>query len=185
MENRYNRSTNYVSPATLAASLGVNVALLIGLVIVLVLGHLGLLSPGGSSSGPSTPAPAVAVSPTAVSSPTPATGWLQVSPSSVTLGCDNGQQTQFVVLKNTATAPVQWQATLSLPENSAGVDVGPNNGTIRPGTSMPIQIHNRTRANGSQGLATQQGSIQFNLVNSDTPGAGPSPSVSYTAMGCT
>jgi hypothetical protein len=183
-ENRHNRSTSHVNPATLAASLGVNVALLIGLVIVLVLGHFGLLSPGGSSSGPSTSAPAAALSPTAVSSPTPTTGSLQVSPSSVTLGCDNGQQTQVVVLVNTGTAPVQWQVTFSLPANSAGVEVDPNQGTMRPGTSIAIQIRNRTRDSGSQGVATQQGAIQFNPVNSATPGAGPSPSVTYTAMGC-
>ena len=107
-----------------------------------------------------------------------------MSPSSVALGCDNGQQTQNVVLDNTGTAPVQWKATYSFPANMAGVEVGPNQGTLRPGTSMPIQIHNRTRASSPQGVAGEQGTIQFSPVNANTPGVGPSPSLSYTTVGC-
>jgi hypothetical protein len=182
MDNRRNRSTNNTNPLVLAASLGVNVALLVGLVSVLVLGHLGLLSSGGSAAGPPSPVP-VLPSPTTVSSPTPTSSWLQVSPSNVTLGCDNGQQTQFVVLQNTGTTPVQWKATLSLLNNQVVVDVGPNQGTLKSGTGVVLQIHNRTRDNGQQG-GTQQGSIQFNPVNSSTPSVGSLPSLSYTAMVC-
>jgi hypothetical protein len=178
-----NRQNRYVNPVLLAASLGLNVALFIGLVSVLILGRSGLLSSGGSPSSP-TPVVSGLASPTAASSPTSALGWLQVSPSSITLGCDNGQQTQLVILKNMGTAPVQWQATFSPQANSDSVDVSPNQGTLRPGTGVSIQIRNRTRASDQQGGADQQGTIQFNPVNSNTPGVGASPSLSYTVVGC-
>jgi len=179
-----NRQNRYVNPVLLAASLGLNVALFIGLVSVLILGHAGLLSVGGSPSSP-TPVVSGLASPTAASSPTSALGWLQVNPSSITLGCDNGQQTQIVALANTGTAPVQWQATFSPQVSGGSLDVSPNQGTLRPGTSVSIQIRNRTHASDQQGGADQQGTIQFDPVNSNTPGVGASPSLSYTMASCT
>ena len=180
-------STNYLIPLMLGASLVLNVVLLIGLLSVLVLGRSGLFSQGGSSAGSSSPVPTGSSasprvsSPTGVSSPTAASGWLQVSTTSVQLGCDIGQQTEFVVLKNTGTTPVHWQATFSVPVDQAGVNISPNQGTLNPSTNMPLQIQNQMHAHGPQGGAGQQGSIEF---TSDTPGAGLSPSLTYTTVGC-
>jgi hypothetical protein len=97
------------------------------------------------------------------------------------LSCNNGQQTQFVVLKNTGAEPVQWQAIFSEPADQVGVSVTPNQGTLNAGTSMPLQIQNQTYAHGPQGAAGQQGTIEF---NPETVGAGPSPNITYTTMGC-
>jgi hypothetical protein len=169
----------------LGASLGLNAALLIALLSVLILGHTNLFaaigSPAGFSGSPATGSAANSIlsSPTAGSTTTPATGWLQLSSTSVQLGCDNGQQDQVVMLQNSGTEQVQWQAIFSTPGNAAGVEVGPNQGTLDPGSSMPIQIHNRTNPNDSQG--GQQGTIQFSPT---TPAAGPGPILSYTTTAC-
>jgi hypothetical protein len=174
----------------LGASLILNVVLLIGLVSVLVLGRGAAFSQGNSPGGSSPPLPTASLfstaspragSPTALSSPTTATGWLQVTPTSVQLGCNGNGQTQFVVLKNIGPAPVQWQVSFSLPTNQAGINVSPNQGTLTSGSSMPIQIQNQTHATGPQGVPGQQGTIAF---NPSTPDAGPSPSLAYGTVGC-
>lgn len=182
-------SANYLMPLMLGASLVLNVLLFLGLLSVLVLGRSGFFSQGGSPAGsgftasPSLSSPAATTPPTvtAVTSPTPVAGWLQVTPTSVQLGCNGNQQTQFVVLDNTGPAPVQWQVAFSLPVNQVGVNVGPNQGTLNPGSSVPVQIQNQTHAHGPQGVPGQQGTIEF---DSDTPDAGPSPSLTYTTVGC-
>jgi hypothetical protein len=183
----YPSPTNYLMPLMLGASLVLNAVLLTGLLSVLFFGRSSLFSQGAVASGSPSPvssgstAGAGLGSPTTVSSPTPSAGWLQVTPTSVHLGCNGNQQTQFVVLANTGPAPVQWQVTFSLPANQAGVNVGPNQGTLNPGSNMPIQIQNQTQANGPQGVPSQQGTIAFNPA---TPDAGSSPTVMYTTVGC-
>jgi hypothetical protein len=188
-------STNYLMPLILGASLILNAVLLIGLLSILVFGRSSLFSQGGAPSGSpsaaspgstagarlSSPTTASNPTPTSASSPTVSADWLQVTPTSVQLGCNGNQQTQFVVLANTGPEPVQWQVTFSLPANQAGVNVGPNQGVLNPGSNMPIQIQNQTHANGPQGIPSQQGTITF---NSATPQAGSPPTVMYTTKGC-
>lgn len=171
-------------PLVLGTSLGVNVVLLIVLLSVLVLDHSGFShsnAPVGSSSAVSrvtTANPRGSIdTPTAA----PANGWLQVTPTNLQLSCNNGQQTQFVVLRNTGTEPVQWQAIFSEPADRVGVNVTPNQGTLNAGASTPLQIQNQTYAHGPQGNAGQQGSIEF---NPEVVGAGPSPNITYTTVGC-
>jgi hypothetical protein len=184
--SRHNRpsSSHKRTPLVLSASLGVNVVLLIVLLGILVLDHGGFSQsnvPVGSSSAVSrvsTASPRASIdTPTAI----PVDGWLQVTPTNLQLSCNNGQQTQFVVLKNTGTEPVQWQAIFSEPADQVGVNVTPNQGTLNAGTSMPLQIQNQTHAHGPQGVAGQQGTIEF---NPQIVGAGPSPNITYTTMGC-
>jgi hypothetical protein len=182
--------TNLLMPLMLGASLILNVVLLIGLVSILVLGHSVGLSQGNSPAGSSSPVPTVSIlstasprvgSPTITSSPATAAGWLQVTPTSMQLGCNSNQQTQFVVLKNSGTLPVQWQVSFSLPPNQVGINVSPNQGTLDSGSSMPIQLQNQTHATGPQGVPGQQGTIEFNPA---TPNAGSSPSLVYSTVGC-
>jgi hypothetical protein len=176
-----------VNPLVLGASLGINVALLISLWSVLILDHGGLAqrnSPVGSPSLAATTVSAAGLrfgTPTSVISPTPASGWLLIAPTSVQLGCKNGQQAQFIVLENTGTAPVQWQAIYSVPLNQVGVAVTPTSGTLNPGTGEPVEIQNQTLASGPQGVTGQKGIIEF---NPEMLGAGPSATLTYTTMGC-
>lgn len=185
--------SGYVQTPTLllGISLGANIVLLVGLLSLLLLGHSGFFSPGtASTSVPptasthtlvlSSPTPP-STSPTPTTSPAPIFGWLQLMPSSVHLGCDNGQQIQFVVLINNGPAPVQWQVNLSVPGNQAALNISPNQGTLNPGTSMSLQIQNQTQAHGPQGVSSQQGIIDFVV---DTSNAGVPPHLSYTTVGC-
>jgi hypothetical protein len=182
----------YVQSPTLllGASLGANMALLVALFSVLLLGHSGFFSPGNSSASfpPRVSTPSLALrSPSPTSSPIttaihpPVSGWLQAMPSSVQLGCNNGQQLQFVVLINNGPAPVQWQVNLSAPGNQAPLNISPSQGTLNAGSSMVLQLQNQTHANGPQGVPSQQGVIDLVV---DTPDAGLSPRLSYTAIGC-
>jgi hypothetical protein len=168
----------------LATSLGVNVVLLVVLLGVLVLDRGGFSQsnvPAGSSSSLSrvtnSGSKAGIDTPTAA----PVNGWLQVTPTNLQLSCNNGQQTQFVVLKNTGTEQIQWQAIFSEPAAQVGVNVTPNQGTLNPGASVPLQIQNQTYSHGPQGVAGQQGTIE---LNSETVGAGPSPDITYATVGC-
>jgi hypothetical protein len=97
------------------------------------------------------------------------------------LGCAGDQRHQFIVLVNTGPQPVQWQATLSLPHDQAGVQVSPTQGQLQAGASMPLQIQSQPPAAGAQGSATQHGVIRFMPL---APAAGPAPSVRYTALNC-
>jgi hypothetical protein len=171
-------------PLLLGASLGINLVLLVVLLGVLALDHGGFSqsnAPVGSSTSVSRVTKA---SPKAgMNTPTaaPTNGWLQVTPTNLQLSCNNGQQTQFVVLKNSGTEPVQWQVVFSLPADQVGVNITPNQGTLNAGTSMPLQIQNQTYAHGPQGVAGQRGIIEF---NPEVAGAGPSPNITYTTVGC-
>src|SRR5258706_8199327 len=99
-----------------AAALGGCVVLLFS--VGVLLGHAGFFplsrSPAHSAPGVSMP------SPTLTLTTTPLARWLQVNPTSVQLGCGEGdsggegQQTQVVVLANRGPQPVQWQASLSV-----------------------------------------------------------------------
>ena len=167
----------------LGASLGVNVMLLLVLLSVLVLDHGGFSQnnvPVGFSSSVSRVSTASPRSTFDTPTASPA-GWLQVTPANLQLSCNNGQQTQFVVLKNTGTEPVQWQVIFSEPADQVGVNVNPNQGTLNPGSSMPLQIQNQTHAHGPQGVAGQKGTIEF---NPEIVGAGPPPNITYTTVGC-
>ena len=162
----------------LGVSLGANVALLIGLVGLLLLGHAGFFSPGGSAALPpqGTVTSSTALgSPSATSSTTAAAGGLQVTPSSVRLGCGGGQDTQYAVLTNSGPEHVQWQVTFSVPRDQAGVDVSPTHGDLAAGASVALQLQSRSDA------GAQQGVIRF---DSATSAAGPSPTLSYTTMSC-
>jgi hypothetical protein len=140
----------------------------------LLLGHAGFFplgrSPAYSTLGVSVPSPTL--------SPTLVAGWLQVTPTSVQLGCGQGQQTQIVVLANRGSQPVQWQASLSVPTDQAGVEISPHEGTLasRASAAIQLQLHRH-----DQGAGQQQGVIRF---VPRSPGAGLPPSLSYTTVGC-
>lgn len=161
-------------PAVLGISLVANGVLLASLVGLFVLAHAGAFAPP-RSSGQSTPPGSALGSASATPSVTPVSGWLQVAPTSVQLGCDGGQQTQVVVLMNTGPEEVHWQVALDVPTDQAGVEIGPRQGDLRAGASISIQIQNRSRG------SDQQGVMRF---DPQTPQAGPSPSLSYTSAGC-
>jgi hypothetical protein len=188
LHNERNRSSSALaSPSLLllGASLGLNAALLIALLSVLILGHANLFAtagpPAGFSGAAATASAAGSILSTATAGSTasPDTGWLQVAPDSIQLSCADGQQDQVVSLRNSGAETIQWHATLSTQGDTAAVEVGPNQGTLDPGASMSIQIHLRTHSTGSQG--GQQGTIQF---SPDTPDAGAGPTLSYTTVGC-
>lgn len=175
--------SGYVSATVFGISLGVNAVLLIGLLGVLLLSHAGAFSPGGASGQSSSGlalGSATATS-TAAASPTPSEGWLRVAPSSVQLGCDGDQRTQFVTLENTGPETVRWQVAFSVPEKQAGVAVSPQHGALAAGASMPIQIQNNTSDSGSVGGSNSQGDIGFAPT---MQGAGAPASLSYTATSC-
>lgn len=167
--------------ALLGVSLGANVALLVSVLCLLLLARAGYFAPTGSSSLSSSPhaSPAASPSATALSTPSPTTasGRLQVTPSSVSLGCNNGQQSQYVVLTNQGSDQVQWQTQFSLPNDQVGVTISPNQGQLRAGTSIALHLDNRSQGAGQQGV------IRFTLT-SPTADVGPAPSLSYTTMGC-
>lgn len=174
------RSSRSLSPTVLAAglaiSIGANVAMLIALLVVLVLARTGALAPNSSANGPASGQP------TATSSFTPAatatsstTGWLQLTPSNVHLGCDGGQQTQYVVLANSGSEDVHWQIDNSGSSDQLGIAISPRRGDLRAGTSVSIQLQNRSGSDG------QQGTLAFSLDSTD---AGTPPSLSYTTDGC-
>lgn len=171
-------ATRGMLPLALGASLGVNVALLLGLVGVLALARAGALSPSRTSAAGSaaagTPTSAALSTPTATPTSPLSAGWLQVAPSSVQLGCDGAQQTQYVVLTNSGPQDVQWQAVFA-GADQASIEVAPTQGDLHAGASVVLQIHNRSRA------ANQQGVIRFEPDSSD---AGTAPSLSYSSTGC-
>jgi hypothetical protein len=160
----------------LRVSLGANVVLvvLLGLLGVLVLSHAGPFAAGGSSG-------AARGSPTATASPDPLSGWLQVAPSTVQLGCDAGQRAQVVVLTNTGPQRVHWQVVLDGSASPAGIAIDPDQGDIEAGASLSVQLQNTTRASGPRRVSGQQGVIRFAPTAAE---AGASPSLSYTTVGC-
>ncbi len=159
----------------LAVSLGANV-LLLGVLCSLLLARAGVFSPRSpaAQSAPGASVPSIALS---SPSPTPAAGWLRVSPTSVQLGCGESQQTQVVVLANTGPQRVRWQVEFGVPTEQAGVAVSPSDGNLAAGANvaLQIQLHNQSQ------VAGQQGVMRF---APQTSAAGPAPSLSYTSMSC-
>ena len=159
----------------LAVSIGANVALVVALLAVV------LLARGGYFTASAKPTAGLSATTTVVSNPSPSpsvaptAGWLQVGPTSVQLGCDDGQQTQFAVLKNTGTEDVQWQVVFSDSADNAGVTVSPRQGNVRAGTGIVLQIQSKRQSD------SQQGVIRF---DPDTSAAGAPPSLSYTTASC-
>jgi hypothetical protein len=162
-------------------SLGVNAVLLVALlgVLALVLSHAQQFLPdsGSGQSG----AGLVQRTATATTSPTASAGWLLLTPSSVQLGCANGQHTQYVVLQNTGATAVRWTASFSLPTEQAGVTVNPQHGTLPAGASLPLQVQNTTHTSDQQGVSSQQGEISF---TPSTEEAGSPATLSYTTVAC-
>jgi len=159
----------------LAVSLVANGALLVALVSVLLVARAGFFAPHSSFTPPAPSATSAASATNALASPTPSGGWLQVAPSSVQLGCDGGQDTQFVVLANMGAADVQWQAVFSVSADQAGIEVDPMQGNLSAGTSIALQIHNTSQADAQHGV------IRF---APDSSAAGEAPSLSYTTSSC-
>jgi hypothetical protein len=159
----------------LAVSVGANV-LLLGLLCSLLLARAGVVSPRSPAarSAPGASVPSVAFS---SASPTPAPGWLRVTPTMVQLGCGESQQTQVAVLANAGPQSVRWQVEFGVPTEQAGVAVSPSDGNLAAGASvaLQIQLHNQSQAAGQQGI------MHF---APQTSAAGPAPSLSYTSMSC-
>jgi hypothetical protein len=176
LESRQTHS-GYVSALAFGISLGANIVLLVGLLGVVLLSQAGVFSSGGAF-GQSTPGHALSspiVTSTPASSPSPNAGWLQIAPSSVQMGCESGQRTQFVTLQNNGPTKVRWQATFSLSAQKAGVALTPQQGELAAGGSIPLKLENTTRSTGQQGV------IGFAPT---TPEAGPPVSLTYTTVGC-
>ena len=75
-------------------------------------------------------------------------------PTSVQLGCNSGQQAQFVVLANTGAEDVQWQVVYSVSADQAAVTISPRQGNVRAGTSMVIQSRANVDLTASRGSFT-------------------------------
>jgi hypothetical protein len=159
----------------LAVSLVANGVLLGALVSALVFARTGAFAPHEASSLSTPGATGVASATIASASPTPGGGWLHVAPTSVRLGCDGGQDTQFVVLANTGVADVQWQVEFSVSADQAGVAVDPMQGDLSAGTSVALQISNTFQA------GAQRGVLRF---APDSSAAGEAPGLSYTTSSC-
>jgi hypothetical protein len=180
IERQSPRARSGSVPATtlatgLAVSLVANGALLVALASVLLFAHAGFLSPRSPSSHSTPPASSVTNTASALPSSTPSSGWLGVAPSSVQLGCDGGQDTQFVVLTNTGAADVQWQVEFSVSADQAGVTVDPMQGDLNAGTSIALQISNTFQADAQRGV------LRF---APDSSAAGEAPRLAYTTSTC-
>jgi hypothetical protein len=163
--------------AILAVSIGANVALIAALLAVVLLARAGYFAPSpqtGTGAGISATT-TTTTTPSPSPSATPATGGLQVTPTSVHLGCDSGQQSQYVVLLNSGSDSVDWQLEIAGGSDQSGVSISPRHGTLRPGTSITIRLQNNSNGNGQQGVIT---------FNSDTQAAGSPPTLNYTTDGC-
>lgn len=177
LRQRY--SAGIARPTTLAAilavSIGANVALIAALLAVVLLARAGYFAPNPRAATGTGASATTTVTTTPSPTATPAAGWLQVTPSSVQLGCDSGQQSQYVVLANSGSDSVDWQAQLSVDPDQAGVSISPRHGTLRPGTNIAIRLQNISNGDG------QQGTISF---NTDAQAAGAAPTLNYTTTGC-
>jgi hypothetical protein len=178
------------SSLALGVSLGANIVLLLGLIGVILLIQAGAFASGGvfgsSTRGGAVGSPSATSSP--ASSPSPNASWLQITPSSVQLGCESGQRSQTLTLQNTGTAKVRWQAKFSLLSQQTGVTMSPLQGDLAAGRSVSIQLQNTTRS-GGQGGSGRQGVITFTATSSDdSQGSGSDfgapATLSYTTTGC-
>jgi hypothetical protein len=180
---RQRSSVGVARPTTLAAilavSIGANVALIAALLAVVLLARAGYLGPSprtGAGAGISATS-ATTSTPSPSPSANPAIGSLQVTPTSVRLGCDSGQQSQYVVLINSGSDSVDWGVEVSGGSDQSGVSISPRHGTLRPGTSIAIRLQNTSHDDGRQGV------ISF-TTDTDAQSGGSPPTLSYTTDGC-
>src|SRR5690348_12163534 len=163
--------------AILAVSIGANVALIAALLAVVLLARAGYFVPSprtDTGTGASATTTATAT-PSPSPSATPAAVGLQVAPTTVRLGCDSGQQSQYVVLLNSGPDSVDWEMEISGGSDQAGVSISPRHGTLRPGTSIPIRLQNNSNGDGRQGVIT---------FNTDAQATGSPPTLNYSTQGC-
>jgi hypothetical protein len=158
----------------LGVSLVANGALFVALVSVILFARVSFFSPRASSSQ-LPPASSATSTASGLASPTPVADGLEVAPTSVQLGCDGDQATQFVVLANTGTADIRWQVEFSGSADQVGVAVDPTDGDLSAGTSIALQISNTSHGDAQQGV------IRF---VPDASVAGASPTLSYTTSNC-
>jgi hypothetical protein len=152
-------------------ALGISAVVLVG--VGALLSHLGFFA-FDRSVPPSTPGVS---GPSAGPSPTTVAAWLQITPTSIQLGCGDGQQSLTVTLVNRGPQSVQWQASLSVPPDQAGIAVSPQAGELASGASAAIQLQLHHQ---DQGAGNQQGVIRFAPMSTE---AGPAPSLSYSLGG--
>ena len=179
-----------VNASLLRVSLGANAVLLMGLLGLLLLRQASVLGLGGPpdpsapgaalSNATALPSPTGTNSPAATSNATQLSGVLQVTPSSVHLTCDGDQRTQVVVLVNTGSEEVQWQAIVDGAADRAGIAITPNRGDLDAGATVQIQLQNTTRS-GSEGHSSRQGVIRLAPASVD---AGSPASLRYTSDRC-
>jgi hypothetical protein len=168
-------------------SLGATGAVLIGLVGLLLLNQLGMFAlrgaPGsaGSPSALGSPTTTPTPLPTATASSLAVSSALQVTPSSVRLGCDGDQRIQVVVLANTGSQPVQWQAVVDVSADQARIAIAPQQGDLDAGATMSVQLQNTTQSSSSQGGGHSEGIIRFVPT---TATAGSPPRLSYRLDTC-
>jgi hypothetical protein len=146
----------------------------IGLLGGLLLNQLGVFAPRGATGSPG-PTSALS-SPTRATSPGPLANGLQVTPSSVRLGCDGDERTQEVVLANSGPADVAWQAVMAAAADRAGIVIAPNQGDLDAGDSVSVQLENTTQSFNSEGSSHREGVIRFGPASAD---AGAFASLSY------
>jgi hypothetical protein len=108
----------------------------------LLLNQLGLFTPRGATGSPgptnALSSPTALPSTTVTTSPSAQVGGLQVTPSSVRLGCDGDERTQEVVLVNSGAADVAWQAVVDAAADRAGIAITPNQGDLDAGESVSV-----------------------------------------------
>jgi len=161
-------------------SLGAIGVAIIGLLGVLLLNQLGAFASRGATGSPgdtgALSGPSALPSTTATTSPGPLVGRLQVTPSSVRLGCDGNERTQEVVLVNAGPADVEWQAVVDTTADRAEIAITPNQGNLDAGESVSVQLENTTHSSSSQGSSHREGVIHFVPASAD---AGAPASLSY------
>lgn len=126
-------------------------------------------TPGATGTPGTTPTPGPTPAPTA--SPPPGQSWLQVTPTSVNLGC-GGSATAVVQLRNTGTRQISWYAIVPI---LGGISVSPALGSLAPGASVSVTLTNTSLLFG------HQGSVSFASLDL---AAGSPASVSYVTKGC-
>jgi hypothetical protein len=166
-------------------SLGAIGVVVIGLLGGLLLNQLGMFAPRGATGSPgptsALSSPTTLASPTITTSPGPLAGGLQVTPSSVRLGCDEGERTQEVVLVNSGPVDVEWQAVVDTAADRAGIAITPNQGDLAAGESVSVQLENTTQSSDSGGSSHREGVIRFVPTSAD---AGAPASLSYRLDRC-
>ena len=162
----------------------------IGVVVISLLGglllnQLGMFAPRGATGSPgptnALSSPTALPSTTASTSPGLLAGGLQVTPSSVRLGCDGDERTQEVVLVNSGAVDVEWQAIVDTAADRAGIAITPNQGDLDAGESVSVQLANTTQSSDSGGSSHREGVIHFVPASAN---AGAPASLSYRLDRC-